>query len=129
MHLLERLPGDGDFELTTFDNNPRSPYAILSHTWTAGEQVTYKELVEGTGKNNSGYVKFRFCGERAAENGLKYFWIDTCCIHKTTSEELSTALNSMFNWYKRATVCYVYLADVSVPEEVTDAEAVRTSCE
>ncbi|KNG50464.1 armadillo-like helical protein [Stemphylium lycopersici] len=121
----ERL-GNGDFSLTSFDNHPGSPYAILSHTWTAGEEVTYKDLVEGTGTHKSGYAKLHFCSERAAEDGLEYFWIDSCCIDKTTSEELSTAINSMFNWYKRAAACYVYLTDVSVSEEVTDAESVRT---
>jgi hypothetical protein len=29
----------------------------------------------------------------------------------------------MFCWYQRASKCYVYLSDVSVPDEVTDAEA------
>ncbi|KAG9186084.1 hypothetical protein G6011_02640 [Alternaria panax] len=129
MRLLKRLPGDGNFELTTFESNPASPYAILSHTWTAGQEVTYKELVEGTGTTKSGYTKLRFCGERAAKDGLNYFWIDTCCINKTTIEELSMAINSMFGWYKRSAVCYVYLTDVSLPEEVTDVEADRVSWE
>jgi hypothetical protein len=129
MRLLKCLPGDGDFELTTFDDNSAPSYAILSHTWTAGQEVTYKDLVEGTGTNKSGYAKLRFCGERAAADGLEYFWVDTCCIDKATSDELSMAINSMFRWYQRAASCYVHLTDVSVPEEVTDAEAFRRSWE
>jgi hypothetical protein len=56
-------------------------------------------------------------------DGIQYFWVDTCCINKSTSNELSTAINSMFRWYQRAARCYVYLSDVSVPEEVADAQA------
>ncbi|PIL28595.1 hypothetical protein GSI_08636 [Ganoderma sinense ZZ0214-1] len=39
-------------------------------------------------------------------------WVDTSCIDKTSSSELSEAINSMFAWYRDAAVCYVYLADV-----------------
>lgn len=127
MRLL-RLKSDDDFELVTFTDNLPS-YAILSHTWTDGEEVTYNELVAGTGKNKAGYAKVRFCGERAAHDDLQYFWVDTCCIDKTTSDELSTAINSMFRWYQRASKCYVYLADVQVPEEVTDVQVFRIAWE
>jgi hypothetical protein len=124
MRLLERL-SSGDFELVHFiDENP-PPYAILSHTWTEGQEVTYNEMVAGTGKDKIGYDKIRFCSGRAAADGLKYFWVDSCCIDKSTSHELSTAINSMFRWYQRASKCYVYLSDVVVPEEVDNAEAFR----
>jgi hypothetical protein len=129
MRLLKRRPGDSGFELITPDDNSAPPYAILSHTWTADQEVTYKELLDGRGTDKSGYAKLRFCGERAAADGLEYFWVDTCCIDKTTSDELSTAINSMFRWYQRAARCYVYLTDISVAEEVTDAEAFRISWE
>jgi hypothetical protein len=129
MRLLKCRPGDGGFELITLDDNSAPPYAILSHTWTADQEVTYNELLDGRGTDKSGYAKLRFCGERAAANSLEYFWVDTCCIDKTTSDELSTAINSMFRWYQRAARCYVYLTDVSMPEEVTNAEAFRISWE
>lgn len=67
-------------------------------------------------------MKIRFCSTQAAADGLQYFWVDTCCIDKSTSDELSTAINSMFRWYQGAAKCYVYLSDVSVPDEVTSAE-------
>ncbi|KAF1929490.1 HET-domain-containing protein, partial [Didymella exigua CBS 183.55] len=122
MRLLERLP-DGAFELVSFSSENPPPYAILSHTWEDGEEVTYNELVAGTGEDKTGYAKICFCSERAAADGLQYCWVDTCCIDKSTSDELSTAINSMFRWYQRASKCYVYLSDVSVPEEISDAEA------
>jgi hypothetical protein len=124
MRLLTRL-SSGDFELVSFNDENPPPYAILSHTWTEGEEVTYNELVAGTGKDKTGYDKIRFCGRRAAADGLQYFWVDTCCIDKSNSQELSAAINSMFRWYQRASKCYVYLSDVVVPEEVADAEAFR----
>ncbi|KAK4183098.1 hypothetical protein QBC35DRAFT_518450 [Podospora australis] len=60
-------------------------YAILSHRWGDDE---------------------------AASHGFTYVWIDTCCIDKTSSAELSEAIDSMYRWYQEATVCYAYLADV-----------------
>jgi hypothetical protein len=36
----------------------------------------------------------------------------SCCIDKTSSAELSEAINSMFRWYRAATICYAYLSDV-----------------
>jgi len=69
MRLLKRLPG-GDFELISFNDDDPPLYAILSHTWTEGQEVTYNELVAGTGRDKTGYAKIRFCGERAAADGL-----------------------------------------------------------
>ncbi|KAH7372280.1 heterokaryon incompatibility protein-domain-containing protein [Pyrenochaeta sp. MPI-SDFR-AT-0127] len=122
MRLLERLPG-GTFKLTSFNDDSPPSYAILSHTWIEGQEVTYHELLAGAGRDKTGFDKIRFCGERAAADGLQYFWVDTCCIDKSTSDELSTAINSMFRWYQRASRCYVYLPDVSVPEEALSAAA------
>ena len=79
MRLL-RHKSDDDFELVNYNTDDLPPYAILSHTWTDGEEVIYDELVAGTGKSKAGYAKIRFCGERAAQDGLQYLWVDTCCI-------------------------------------------------
>ncbi|KAF1998124.1 ankyrin [Amniculicola lignicola CBS 123094] len=65
-------------------------------------------------KHKKSYAKIRFCGKQAAKNDLRYFWVDTCCIDKSSSAELTEALNSMFRWYQNADRCYVFLADVSV---------------
>ncbi|KAF1957123.1 HET-domain-containing protein [Byssothecium circinans] len=99
------------------------PYAILSHTWGAdAEEVTFEDITNGTGKDKPGYKKIQFCGEQAAQDGLQYFWIDTCCIDKMNGAELSRAINSMFRWYRNATRCYVYLSDVSSPLSGTNNE-------
>jgi hypothetical protein len=124
MRLLKRSP-NGDLELISFNDNDLPPYAILSHTWTEGQEVTYNELVSGTGKDKTGYAKIRFCVDRAAKDGLQYSWVDTCSIDKSTSNELSMAINSMFRWYQGASKCYVYLSDVQVPAEVINAQDFR----
>jgi heterokaryon incompatibility protein (HET) len=113
MRLL-KVDNTGEFSLTEDLVRPR--YAILSHTWGAHtEEVSFKDMVDGTGKSKPGYDKIRFCGEQARRDGLQYFWIDTCCIDKSSSTELQEAINSMFRWYRDAAKCYVYLADVSRP--------------
>lgn len=117
MRLLRPLPA-GDFELTTFDDDTTlPPFAILSHCWSAGAELTYPELVTGGGRSKPGFEKLRFCGRLARADGLEYFWIDTCCIDKSTNNELSTAINSMFRYYSSAVKCYVYLADVESEED------------
>jgi hypothetical protein len=113
MRLLQ-VNENGEFSLTRdFTNNiPR--YAILSHTWGDDEEeVTFKDLENGSGKTKSGYKKIQFCGAQASRDGLRNFWVDTCCIDKSNSTELSEAINSMFRWYSNAAKCYVYLSDVS----------------
>ena len=113
MRLLQAT-SDNDFSLVEyFDDIP--PYAILSHTWGADhEEVTFKDIYKGKGKGKTklGYEKLRFCAAQAARDGLKFFWVDTCCIDKGSSAELSEAINSMYAWYKGSTKCYVYLSDV-----------------
>ncbi|KAL2062087.1 hypothetical protein VTL71DRAFT_6353 [Oculimacula yallundae] len=127
MRLL-KLNGDG-FSLVDVPTHNDRNYAILSHTWTPGQEVTYEELLSGGGKDKSGYEKIRFCGKQALQDGLLYFWVDTCCIDKSDSVELSTAINSMFRWYRNARKCYVYLADVSIPDHDTDTTVEQSTWE
>ncbi|KAI0509525.1 hypothetical protein F5B22DRAFT_616614 [Xylaria bambusicola] len=95
------------------DTKPIPPYAILSHTWGPDhEEISYQELQNGAVKKGLGKYKFDKCCAEATHDGLSYAWIDTCCIDKTNSAELSEAINSMFKWYKDAQVCYAYLCDV-----------------
>lgn len=117
MRLLERK-NDEEFSITEFSGEEIPRYAILSHTWGAdSEEVTFRDLVEGSGNSKVGYEKLRFCGQQAARDDLRYFWVDTCCIDKSSSAELAEAINSMFRWYSDAVKCYVYLSDVSVCDD------------
>ncbi|KAI3317246.1 heterokaryon incompatibility protein-domain-containing protein [Xylariaceae sp. AK1471] len=116
---------DGKISLTRpYITNP-PPYAILSHTWdlNSDNEVTFSDISSDTADTKPAFPKIRFCGSRAISDGLQYFWVDTCCIDKSNSTELSEAINSMFRWYQNATRCYVYLADVSshstVPTDIS----------
>ena len=114
MRLLKHSD-TGEFNFTKdFVGDDRiPPYAILSHTWGLDtDEVAFEDLINGTGREKAGFKKIRFCGEQARQDGLQYFWIDTCCINKANYTELSQAINSMFRWYQNAAKCYVYLSDV-----------------
>ncbi|KAH7304359.1 heterokaryon incompatibility protein-domain-containing protein [Rhexocercosporidium sp. MPI-PUGE-AT-0058] len=106
-----------EFEIGQEDN-PK--YAILSHTWgSPSEEVSFQELPHmraATQGQKLGFYKIKRCGEVAAAADIDYIWVDTCCIDKTSSAELTQAINSMYFWYQQAEVCYVYLADVSSRE-------------
>lgn len=107
--ILEEYPGDYS-----------GRYAILSHTWEDGE-ISCQEMQIATQddghhgwviKQKPGYRKILEFARVAAADGFDYIWVDTCCIDKTSSAELSESINCMFRWYSKATRCYVYLADV-----------------
>ena len=121
MRLLEYNDA-GDVSLTeNFLDDKVPPYAILSHTW-GEEEVLLQNLVDGTARNKVRYGKIQFCGEQSRRDGLRHFWIDTCCIDKTSSAELQETISCMFRWYRNAAKCYVYLADVSRLSSDTDDE-------
>jgi hypothetical protein len=101
MRLLKLSNTAGEFcSLIDFDFGVDIPrYAILSYTW-GKEEVTKDMMDDGTAKRKPSYGKIRFCGEQARRDNLQYFWIDTCCIDKSSSAELQEAINSMFRWYR-----------------------------
>jgi hypothetical protein len=113
MRLLHATAQPLRFE-TFYGDTP--PYAILSHTWgKEDEEATFQDLKDGTGTDKPGYRKIIACCYQAVRDSIDYVWIDTCCIDKTNSVELQEAINSMFNWYKKSTICYAYLSDYDKP--------------
>ncbi|KAL9037930.1 MAG: hypothetical protein Q9214_005486, partial [Letrouitia sp. 1 TL-2023] len=91
--------GQGNLRLMEYHEDETPRYAILSHTWGADdEEVTYKDFLKGKNKEKFGWKKIEFCREQAKVDRMQHFWIDTCCIDKTSSVELSEAINSMFHW-------------------------------
>jgi hypothetical protein len=110
-------------------------YAIFSHTWgSRWQELAFNDLKNlDEGKNvdaiaKDGYRKILFCAQQAQKDGLKYFWVDTCCIDKSNSIELQVAINSMFRWYQNAKKCYVYLSDVERNTiDVNDVSALKKS--
>ncbi|KAK3080583.1 hypothetical protein LTS18_015131 [Coniosporium uncinatum] len=115
MRLLERRP-DSDLVLRKFSGIDLPAYVILSHTW-GKEEVSFQVVEAGTGKDKAGWKKIDFCARQAGADGLRYIWVDTCCIDKKNAVELSAAINSMFRWYQKAARCYVYLSDVPLKRE------------
>ncbi|KAH8880902.1 HET-domain-containing protein [Thozetella sp. PMI_491] len=99
----------GSFEEFTGRDGPH--YAILSHTWEE-EEFLFKEMGSSEARLKQGYKKVAATCLLAHQAELQYAWVDTYCIDKSSSAELNEAINSMFRWYQRSTVCYVYLADL-----------------
>ncbi len=109
-------------------------YAALSHVWDAQEQ-SFQDIQrirescakEGTNPRDFACRKIRRCCQLAESHGYKWVWIDTCCIDKMSSAELSEAINSMFRYYALAGICYGYLRDVSATtisqEDTGDSES------
>lgn len=109
-----RLLNASTIELEEFTPNRIPPYAILSHTWGI-QEVIFEDFqrgaVDSTTKKEP-WGEMQDSCQRAMEDGLEYIWIDTCCINKSSSAELSECLNSIFAWYGKASICYAYLVNV-----------------
>ncbi|KAF5343252.1 hypothetical protein D9758_013437 [Tetrapyrgos nigripes] len=108
-----RLLHTDTLQLESFDSDI-PPYAILSHTW-GKDEVTFQEMMvanrSAATKRKAGWQKIFGACRYARKYDFKWIWIDTCCINKESSAELSEALNSMYAYYEDAQVCYVYLED------------------
>jgi hypothetical protein len=113
--LLLKLEGE-IISRVEYDESNLPQYATLSHTWEEDE-VTFEDMALGRGRDKSGYHKLVRCGKQAANDGLGFFWADTCCVDRSSSAQLSEATNKTFQWFRNATKCYVFLADVSCPTE------------
>ncbi|KAE9364452.1 HET-domain-containing protein, partial [Stipitochalara longipes BDJ] len=124
--------------LELFYGDEIPPYAILSHTWGDGE-ISFREFTQVSETKNditmnkNGYRKITATCAQALKDGHGYAWADTCCIDKTSSAELTEAINSMFSWYRKSQVCYVYLSDfkleaVDVPSQQDQFDAEFVQC-
>ncbi|RMJ14270.1 hypothetical protein CDV36_006096 [Fusarium kuroshium] len=96
-------------------------YAILSHTWGEGE-ISFQDMVaigldpEHEATKRRGYAKIVQTCEQAKKDNIPYVWVDTCCIDKTSSSELSEAINTMYRWYQQAEICYAVLEDLNISD-------------
>ncbi|PIL33652.1 hypothetical protein GSI_04275 [Ganoderma sinense ZZ0214-1] len=125
----------GQLEHFNSPDNVKGGYAILSHVWQQPE-MSFQELQALSSQPSSSQdtllarasPKIRECCKLAESHGYQWLWIDTCCIDRSSSAELSEAVNSMFAWYSRAHVCYAYLYDVPTSGSLHRREsAFRTS--
>ncbi|KAK2612679.1 hypothetical protein QQS21_001296 [Conoideocrella luteorostrata] len=95
-----------------YDRVPK--YVILSHRW-GDDELSLQDVEEGAltrEVKKEGAKKVLQVSSIAQSDGFEYAWIDTCCIDKKSSAELSETINSMYVWYSEAERCYAYLADV-----------------
>jgi Heterokaryon incompatibility protein (HET) len=116
-----------DIELILDQNVPE--YAILSHTWGKDEltfqDVNKKGALASWPQDHTALQKILFTCREAEKQGLSYAWVDTCCIDKRSSAELSEAINSMYEWYQNSSICYVHLEDVSAAQFETEFDKSR----
>ncbi|KAI8993772.1 heterokaryon incompatibility protein-domain-containing protein [Trametes punicea] len=114
-------------------------YAILSHVWIAGKEQSFQDLQRlhelttraplshrtrgllglptPSAALSRASEKIRECCAFARARDYRWLWVDTCCIDKTSSSELSEAINSMYQWYQQSGVCYAFLHDVDDEED------------
>ena len=105
----------GTIQFDEFNDASEVKYAILSHRWgKPEEEISFVDIRDHRPLNRKPQALFKLehALEQAAKQQLKYVWIDTCCIDKSSSAELSEAINSMYYWYEKAERCYAFLADV-----------------
>lgn len=116
-----RLINVKTYALETFLPPHLPKFAILSHRWLSeDEEPTYKDWVKGRKQDSPGYRKvIEFCS-LCEDEDYEYAWSDTVCIDKSSSAELSEAINSMYHWYQAAHLCYAYFHDV---EDISELAA------
>ncbi|CAK7208584.1 hypothetical protein SEUCBS140593_000222 [Sporothrix eucalyptigena] len=95
-----RLINVETFKVEEFLEGRVPPYAILSHTWLPKGEVKFSDMADSAPRpvDMPGWYKIQKSAEQAKEDGHAYIWVDTCCIDKSSSAELSEAINSMFAW-------------------------------
>jgi Heterokaryon incompatibility protein (HET) len=104
-----RLLHTSELRTQEFAEGSIPEYAILSHTWDE-QELSFQDVSSGNFADLAGFDKMRRTCETVRDK-YRYIWIDTLCIDKTNSAELSLAINSMYSWYEGADMCYVYLKD------------------
>lgn len=85
--------------------------------------VKNAQYADSTPSSKPGFDKLRGAAQQALKDGYDFVWVDTCCIDKSSSAELSEAINSMFKWYGASEVCYAYLIDVPDTTDVSECSA------
>ncbi|KAK4891245.1 hypothetical protein LTR27_010182 [Elasticomyces elasticus] len=131
-------------EFEEFFDDDIPPYAILSHRWSKHE-ISHKDLRKKRDLTSAGYAKiegFVAVAQRRfqpafmrtpsgvlhwQDTEVEWGWHDTVCIDKSSSSDLSEAINSMWRYYEHSTFCAVYLADVPSTNEAAMYEAFEKS--
>lgn len=121
-----RLLHTSKLELKEFIDSETPEYAILSHTWD-DEEISFQDFYADTQRRRNSWSKIINSCRVVAEQGWEWLWIDTCCINKLSSSELSEAINSMYFWYEEAEICFAYLKDVTASSLADQLPQFRSS--
>ena len=116
--------------------------AILSHRWREDElsYLQYADKIRNSDWKGASKIR-RFCrfvnryesepSENAEEKDdtavyigiverpIEWVWVDTCCIDKSSSSELSEAINSMWMYYRDPRYCVAFLDDIPSQDSTT----------
>lgn len=87
--------------------------------------MSYKDMNSSSYVYKKGHRKIEMTCQIAAQSGIKYAWVDTCSIDKSSSAEVTEAINSMFQWYKRSKICYVILEDLPASASIESLKNCR----
>ncbi|KAG8217011.1 hypothetical protein J3R82DRAFT_7325 [Butyriboletus roseoflavus] len=92
-------------------------YVVLSHRCgeTSGE-ASYQDIASRRRRVARFKKLVQFC-ETSRRLGCKLAWVDTCCIDKTDTAELSEANHATYKWYANSSLCIVYLAESTSYED------------
>jgi hypothetical protein len=134
-----RLINMKTYEIEEFFATQAPKYYALSHTWlAAGEEVSLRDwqtaLQDAKAAPPSvptditfwigqrmrislekldkaqGFEKIQGCMRKASRN-VDFCWVDTVCIDKSSSAELSESINCMYRIYRDCEICIAYLVD------------------
>lgn len=122
-----RLINVHTLKFQNFFDEQTPPYAVVSHRW-GEKELSFEEYTAGGDTTSHGYIKIVQCAEIAKSRGRDWIWVDTVCIDKSSSAELTEAINSMYEWYRGATECYAILPDLThSPDKTVMQESLRQS--
>jgi hypothetical protein len=99
-------------------------YAIVSHRW-GDDELSYQIFLKDKAQYQDGHLpgygwtKIVKACELAQKYDLEWVWVDTVCINKESSAELTEAINSMYQWYQHGSACFIFLPDVHNLESCT----------
>lgn len=102
-----RLLNVHNLRFREFHSDDVPKYAVASHRWAHGAEAALKDIHKRRNTKKSGYIKVKGFAEYVRKNidHVDWVWVDTCCIDQKSSQEVSEAVNSMFQWYLNADVC------------------------
>lgn len=106
-----RLINARTLRLEDFTHKKVPPYVVLSHTWD-DEEVSFQDMRDAVPNEEHKWAKITQTCRLTRKNNLRYAWVDTCCIDKTSSAELTESINSMYRWYAESQLCLVHLSDL-----------------